>query len=71
MGNNKKSFKGERHMKITKEELESLCVDELTFLTTDKNGKVRLWTTTYKFDHSFICDAIEEDDLEESEKILI
>ena len=56
---------------MTKEELKSLCVDELTFLTTDKNGKVRLWTTTYKFDHSFICDAIEEDDLEESEKILI
>ncbi len=50
---------------ITKEELESLCVSELTFETEDKNGKVRYWRTTYKFDHSFICDAIEEDDLEE------
>jgi hypothetical protein len=56
---------------MTEEELESLCVHELTFETTDKNGKIRLWTTTYKFDHSFICDQIEEDDLEESEKILI
>ena len=56
---------------MTEEELESLCVHELTFETTDKNGKIRLWTTTYKFDHSFICDRIEEDDLEESEKILI
>ena len=56
---------------MTEEELESLCVHELTFETTDKNGKIRLWATTYKFDHSFICDQIEEDDLEESEKILI
>ena len=56
---------------MTKEELESLCVSELTFETEDKNGNVRYWRTTYKFDHSFICDAIEEDDLEESEKILI
>ena len=56
---------------MTEEELERLCVDELTFLNRKKNGKVRLWTTTYNFDHSFICDAIEEDDLEESEKILI
>jgi hypothetical protein len=50
---------------MNKEELESLCVDELTFLTTDKNGKVRYWATTYEFDHSFICSAIEEDDLKE------
>mgnify|MGYP003645137759 FL=1 len=56
---------------MTKEELKSLCVHELTFQTEDKKGKVRLWRTTYKFDHSFICDSIEENDLEESEKILI
>ena len=60
-----------RRMIMTKEELKSLCVHELTFQTEDKNGKVRLWRTTYKFDHSFICDAIEENDLKESEKILI
>ena len=52
-------------IQMNKEELESLCVDELTFLTTDKNGKVRYWATTYEFDHSFICNAIEEDDLKE------
>jgi len=52
---------------MTKEELESLCVCELTFETEDKNGKIRFWRTTYKFDHSYICDAIEEDDLEEIE----
>jgi len=52
---------------MTKEELASLCVSELTFETEDKNGKIRYWRTTYKFDHSYICDAIEEDDLEEIE----
>ena len=53
---------------MTEIELESLCVCELTFQTEDKNGKGRVWRTTYKFDHSFICDAIEEDDLEEIEE---
>ena len=52
---------------MTKKEFESLCVHNLTFETEDKNGKIRFWRTTYKFDHSYICDAIEEDDLEEIE----
>ena len=52
---------------MTKEELESLCVHDLTFETEDKNGKIRFWRTTYKFDHSSICDEIEDNNLEEIE----
>jgi len=52
---------------MTKEELESLCVHDLTFETEDKNGKIRFWRTTGKFDHSSICDGIEDNDLEEIE----
>ena len=50
---------------MTKEELESLCVHDLTFETENKNGKIRFWRTTNKFDHSSICDGIEEEGLEE------
>ncbi len=52
---------------MPKEELEIVRVHEITFETEEKNGKIRVWRTTYEFDHSYICDAIEEDDLEEIE----
>jgi len=42
-------------------------VHDLTFETEDKNGKMRFWRTTGKFDHSSICDGIEDNDLEEIE----
>jgi len=50
-------------MKITEEELETLEVWDITFYTEDKDGNTKFWKTTHHVDHSFICDAIEVDDL--------
>ena len=50
---------------MTKEELASLLVDKLTFITTDKEGKETMWRTTSDVDHSFLCDGWNTEDFEE------
>ena len=51
--------------KMTEEELKSLLVDKLTFITIDKNGKETVWRTTSDVDHSFLCDGWDIKDFEE------
>ena len=50
---------------MTKEELESLLVDKLTFITIDKKGNEKIWRTTSDVDHSFLCDGWNIEDFEE------
>jgi hypothetical protein len=50
---------------MTEEELKSLLVDKLTFITIDKNGKETIWRTTPDVDHSFLCDGWDIKDFEE------
>jgi hypothetical protein len=50
---------------MTKEELASLLVDKLTFITIDKKGNEKIWRTTSDVDHSFLCDGWNIEDFEE------
>ena len=50
-------------MKITKEELESIELWDITFYTYDKKGKKKFWKTKNNFDHSDLCEDLEVDDL--------
>ena len=51
--------------KMTEEELSTLMVDKVTFITTDKKGKETEWRTTPDVDHSFLCDGWSTEDFEE------
>ena len=50
---------------MTKEELASLLVDKLTFITIDKKGNEKIWRTASDVDHSFLCDGWNIEDFEE------
>ena len=51
--------------KMTEEELSTILVDKLTFITTDKKGKETTWRTTWQVDHSSWCDGLSVKDFEE------
>ena len=38
-------------------ELDTLSLWDITFRTTDEQGKERFWTTTNRVDHSSLCDS--------------
>jgi hypothetical protein len=54
-------------IKMTKEELKNLELWDITFQTTDKKGKGKLWTTKDKVDHSQLCEGWETKDFKERE----
>ena len=51
--------------KMTEEELSTILVDKLTFITTDKKGKETTWRTTWQVAHSSWCDNLSVNDFEE------
>ena len=51
--------------KMTEEELSTILVDKLTFITTDKKGKETIWRTTSDVDHSYLNDCWDIENFEE------
>ena len=51
-------------MKMTNQELSTLMIDKITFITTDKQGKEKKWTTSPDVDHSSLCDGWDVEDFE-------
>ena len=50
--------------KMTTQELSTLMIDKITFITTDKQGKEKKWTTSPDVDHSSLCDGWDVEDFE-------
>ena len=50
--------------KMTKQELSTLMIDKITFITTDKKDKETTWTTSPDVDHSSLCDGWDVEDFE-------
>jgi len=50
--------------KMTTQELSTLMIDKITFITTDLNGKETTWTTSPDVDHSSLCDGWDVGDFE-------
>ena len=50
--------------KMTTQELSTLMIDKITFITTDKQGKEKKWTTSPDVDHSSMCDGWDVEDFE-------
>ena len=50
--------------KMTTQELSTLMIDKITFITTDLNGKETTWTTSPDVDHSSFCDGWDVEDFE-------
>ena len=51
--------------KMTTQELSTLMIDKITFITTDKQGKETTWTTSPDVDHSSLCDGWDVEDFEQ------
>ncbi len=51
--------------KMTTQELSTLMIDKITFITVDKQGKEKKWTTSPKVDHSSLCDGWDVEDFEQ------
>ena len=49
---------------MTDQELSTLMIDKITFITTDKQGKEKKWTTSPDVDHSSLCDGWDVEDFE-------
>ena len=49
---------------MTKQELSTLMIDKITFITTDKKDKETTWTTSPDVDHSSLCDGWDVEDFE-------
>ena len=50
--------------KMTTQELSTLMIDKITFITTDKQGKEKKWTTSPDVDQSSLCDGWDVEDFE-------
>ena len=50
--------------KMTAQELSTLMINKITFITTDKQGKEKKWTTSPDVDHSSLCDGWDVEDFE-------
>jgi hypothetical protein len=51
-------------IKMTTQELSTLMIDKITFITTDKKGEEKKWTTSPDVDHSSLCDGWDVEDFE-------
>ena len=51
--------------KMTAQELSTLMIDKITFITTDKQGRETTWTTSPEVDHSSFCDGWDIEDFEQ------
>ena len=49
---------------MTTQELSTLMIDKITFITTDKQAKEKKWTTSPDVDHSSLCDGWDVEDFE-------
>ena len=43
--------------KMTTQELSTLMIDKITFITTDPKGRETTWRTSPDVDHSSLCDG--------------
>ena len=50
--------------KMTTQELSTLMIDKITFITTDLKGKETTWRTSPDVDHSSLCDGWDVEDFE-------
>ena len=50
--------------KMTTQELSTLMIDKITFITTDKKGEEKKWPTSPDVDHSSLCDGWDVEDFE-------
>ena len=55
--------------KMTTQELSTLMIDKITFITTDKQGRETTWTTSPEVDHSSLCDGWDIEDFEQDARI--
>ena len=50
--------------KMTTQELSTLMINKITFITTDKQGKETTWITSPDVDHSSLCDGWDVENFE-------
>ena len=50
---------------MTTQELSTLMIDKITFITVDKQGKEKKSTTAPQLDHSSFCDGWDVEDFEQ------
>ena len=54
--------------KMTTQELSTLMIDKITFITTDLKGKETTWRTSPDVDHSSLCDGWDVEDFERDDE---
>ena len=54
--------------KMTAQELSTLMIDKITFITTDPKGKETIWRTSPDVDHSSLCDGWDVEDFERDDE---
>ena len=54
--------------KMTKQELSTLMIDKITFITTDPKGRETTWRTSPDVDHSSLCDGWDIEDFERDDE---
>ena len=54
--------------KMTAQELPTLMIDKITFITTDPKGRETTWRTSPDLDHSSLCDGWDVEDFERDDE---
>jgi len=63
-----KLWRRENVSKMTAQELSTLMIDKITFITTDPKGRETIWRTTPDVDHSSLCDGWDVEDFERDDE---